>query len=97
MQITIIGRHFEVTEPLREYVTERLERLANHLPNILSMNVTLTVEKLQQIAEVRVHVPGSELLATGDSADMYSAIDELYEKLKRVLDKHKGKSERHQE
>lgn len=95
MQINFTGHHIEVTDALREYATERLTRLARHLPNLMSVNVTLTVEKLRQIAEAHLHAPGAELHASSESEDMYSAIDLLYDKLKRIVDKHKGKMTEH--
>lgn len=95
MQINFTGHHIEVTDALRQYSTERLERLTRHLPKIMSVNVTFSVEKLRQIVEARLHVPGNELLASAESEDMYAAIDLLYDKLKRIVDKHKEKMSEH--
>ena len=95
MQINVSGHHVEVTPALREYVNTKLSRLQRHFDNITKTEVTLTVEKLIQKAEASVHVTGADLFATCESDDMYSAIDQLTDKLNRQLIKHKEKSTSH--
>ena len=53
MQVNISGHQLEVTEPLRTYIGEKLERLERHFDKITNVQVTMTVEKLQ--AENRSH------------------------------------------
>ncbi len=95
MQITISGHHVEVTEPLREYVLSKLERLERHFDQITNVDVTLIVEKLVQKAEANVHVSGADIFANAESEDMYAAIDSLADKLDRQLIKHKEKNRNH--
>ena len=95
MQINVSGHHVEVTPALREYVNTKLSRLQRHFDNITKTEVTLTVEKLIQKAEASVHVTGADLFATCESDDMYSAIDQLTNKLNRQLIKYKEKSTSH--
>ena len=45
MQITISGHHLDVTDPIREYVTNKLSKLERHYEQITSTTVMLTVEK----------------------------------------------------
>jgi putative sigma-54 modulation protein len=95
MQITISGHHVEVTEPLREYVLSKIERLQRHSEQITKTEVTLVVEKLIQKAEATIHVAGADIFANAESEDMYAAIDLLSDKLDRQLIKHKEKSRDH--
>jgi putative sigma-54 modulation protein len=95
MQITISGHHVEVTEPLREYVLSKIERLQRHSEQITKTEVTLVVEKLIQKAEATIHVAGADIFANAESEDMYAAIDLLSDKLDRQLIKHKEKSRAH--
>lgn len=92
MQINVSGHHVEVTPALREYVNTKLARLQRHFDSITKTDVTLTVEKLIQKAEASVHVAGANLFAACESDDMYSAIDQLTDKLDRQLIKHKEKN-----
>ena len=91
MQVKITGLHLEVTEALRDYVDEKLQRLERHFDRILDVQVILQVEKLKQKAEATLHVVGREVVANAEHEDMYAAIDLLADKLDRQLIKHKEK------
>ena len=58
MNLKITGIHLEVTPSLREYIEAKLERITRHVDNVTSVAVTLSVEKLEQKAEVNVHLKG---------------------------------------
>jgi len=95
MQISISAHHLEVTEPLKDYVNTKLERLTNHFHRITSAHVILSVDKLIQKAEATLHVSGKDLFADATSEDLYAAIDLLADKLDRQLIKHKEKIRSH--
>lgn len=91
MQVNISGQHLEVTDTLRDYINEKLERLARHFDKITNVQVIMQVEKLQQKIEATLHVAGGEVVANAEHTDMYAAIDLLVDKLDRQLIKHKEK------
>ena len=91
MQLSITGHHIDVTDALRDYVTQKLEKLERHYDHINNVHVVLCVEKLVQRAEATVHVNGGEVFADADSEDLYAAIDALTDKLNRQIIKHKEK------
>jgi putative sigma-54 modulation protein len=93
MQLSISGHHIDVTEALKSYVEEKLQKLERHYDHITNAHVILTVEKLQQKAEATVHISGAEVFADADCADMYAAIDKLTDKLDRQILKHKEKTQ----
>jgi putative sigma-54 modulation protein len=95
MQLNVSGHHVEVTDPLREYVESKFERLQRHFDQITNTEVTLIVEKMVQKAEATVHISGADLFAAAESEDMYAAIDALADKLDRQLIKRKEKSRGH--
>lgn len=91
MQINFTGHHVEVTPALRAFTEEKLDKLERHFDRITSINVIFDIEKLQQIAEASVFVAKNEIRARAESENMYTAIDELVDKLDRQLIKHKEK------
>lgn len=95
MLINFTGRNIEVTPALKTFTTEKMERLANHFKNISQIHVTFHVEKLDQIAEATVHYSGADIHATSESDDLYTAIDELVDKLQTQITKHKEKQTDH--
>lgn len=95
MQLNLTGRHVNITDPLRDYVTNKFAKLERHFDHINNVHVILDIEKLSQKAEATLHVNGGELFATSEHADMYAAIDSLIDKLNRQIIKHKEKLSRH--
>lgn len=95
MQLTISGHHVDLTPALKEYVANKIDRLERHHDKITNTEVTLSVNKLVQKAEARIHVSGADLFADSIAEDMYSAIDTLTDKLDRQLIKHKEKKKAH--
>ena len=88
MQIQLTGRNIDITDHLREYTNSKFDRLLRHADNITSIQVIFNVEKLRQIAEANVQMPGTNINATAESEDMYHTILELVDKLDRQVSKH---------
>ncbi|NRB72082.1 MAG: ribosome-associated translation inhibitor RaiA [Xanthomonadales bacterium] len=95
MQLTITGHHVEVTPAMRAYTTEKMQRLERHFDQVVSVDVILNVEKLDQIAEATVNAGGRTLFATDTAEDMYAAIDGLSDKIDRQVRRLKGKLREH--
>ncbi|GMQ87621.1 MAG: ribosome hibernation promoting factor [Gammaproteobacteria bacterium] len=91
MQIDVTGHHVELTDPLRNYVNEKFERLERHFDHVTDVHVILSVEKLRHTAEATIHISGGKLFADSTDEDMYAAIDSLTDKLDRQIKKHKEK------
>lgn len=91
MQINLTGHHVEITDPMRNYVGEKFERLERHFDHVTDVHVILSVEKLRHTAEATVHISGGKLFADSTKEDMYAAIDGLTDKLDRQIKKHKEK------
>ena len=95
MNLNVTGHHLEITPPIRDYVSSKLERITRHFDHVIDVNVILTVEKLAQKVEANIHVAGKDIHAESQDADMYAAIDALADKLDRQVLKHKEKNGGH--
>ena len=91
MQIEISGQHMQLTDPLREYVQQKLQRLERHFEQITHIHIVLSPEKLQHKSEATVGLAGTTLFADASHDDMYAAIDGMIDKVDGQLRKHKGK------
>ena len=89
MQVNISGHHLDLTDPIKNYLMSKLEKLERHHDRITSVNAILSVDKLQQKAEATVHVSGAEFFANSENEALYAAIDLVADKLDRQLIKHK--------
>lgn len=95
MQITIKGKHLEVTETLRDYINKKMERIKRHFDHFLEAHVTLSVEKYRHIVEVVIQVHGITLKGKEETKDMFTSIDKVMEKIERQVRRYKGKITRH--
>lgn len=95
MNLNITGHHIEVTPAIRDYVTGKLDRVLRHFDQVTSSHVILSVEKLQQKAEVTLHVKGKDIFADATDGDLYAAIDLVADKLDRQVVKHKERVSHH--
>jgi len=95
MQLKLTGHHVEVTPPLRDYVSKKLERVLRHFERVVDVHCVLTVEKLEHKAEATIAVSGAVIHADAKHEDMYAAIDALADKLDRRVRKHKEKISDH--
>ena len=91
MQITITGRHLDVSDSMRNYVTEKMDHLKRLEDYIKNVSVNLAIENLDKKAEAKISVKGDELYADAVGETIYAAIDVLVDKLERQLVKHKEK------
>lgn len=92
MQVTVLGRHIEVTDALKQYATEKFGRLERYLPKPVQVIVTLSVvKKVHHFAEAVIKSNGLLIQASEETEEMYSAIDLLIEKIERRAKKYKEK------
>lgn len=92
MQIQLTGHHVDITPALRQYVTDKMERIERHFDQVSNVHVVLSVEKLRQRAEATINLSRGTVFADAEEEDMYAAIDALIDKLDRQIKKQKEKS-----
>jgi putative sigma-54 modulation protein len=87
MEIIISGRHLVVTDSLRAYAEEKLQKIAAHVPKLTSARIVLDQEKAWQLVEITLHGKHLNLVATARTEEMYASIDEAIAKLDKQLHK----------
>lgn len=93
MSVDITGRHIEITEPIRKFATDRLERLRGVIEEVLEAHFTLTVEKHQRhLAEVNIKTRDDFYHGEEVSTDMYTSIAAVLDKVEKQILKHKGRN-----
>jgi len=92
MQVTVIGRHIEATDALKQYAQDKFSRLEKYLPKNVQAVITLSVvKKVHHIAEAVIKSNGVLIQASEETEEMYSAIDLLIEKIERRVRRYKEK------
>ena len=78
MKIDISGRHFKVTEPLKEYIVSKVRKLDKYSLKIESVHVVMEVQKFLNLVEITLLGKNLRLTAKEESGDMYAAFDNCF-------------------
>lgn len=95
MNLSIIGRHLEVTPAIREYVMNKMARVSRHFDNVIDTQVILSIERLKHTAELTMRVRGKDIHCEANDENLYAAIDLLADKVDRQVIKYKSKVQNH--
>lgn len=95
MQLSVTFRHLESSDALKHYVQERTSRLTKDIDRPLESQVTLSVQKFMQTADVVINADGIRIAGQESHEDMYAAIDLVMDKIERQVKKYKGKIRKH--
>ena len=96
MQIHMTGRHVSLTDPIRDYVEEKVSKAQKYFNHIIWAQVMLSVEKRSHQAEIVIHASKQTFRALAKAPDLYAAIDLASDKMDHQLKKYKGRlRERH--
>jgi len=90
MNISITFRHMDGTEAVRTYAYEKIAKLQKFLRQAMTAQVTLSVEGLEHVADVRIQSGGFQFHANERKQDMYASIDLVLDKLERQVHAQKG-------
>ena len=97
MQIIIAGRHFTVSDALKDDINERLEAILSNIRlKISTVRVILDVEHINRCtAEVVVSLKNSVIEADVTARDMYEAVDTVMNKIEIQVRKYLDKKQQH--
>jgi ribosome-associated translation inhibitor RaiA len=95
MQTTIVVRHSEIADGLRQRAITVVERLGNMAARPMEMTIVFDPDGLDRTVELRLHLAKGEILvATGEGADHRTALDRAEEKLRRQVERASGRPRR---
>lgn len=78
MDVDISGRHFHVSEPLKEYVKGKVEKLDKYSLKLEATHVVLEVQKFHHVCEITALGKNLRLTAKEEASDMYAAFDNCF-------------------
>ncbi len=95
MTVKIQSVHFDADKKLLEFVQERINKLNHYYDEIISSDITLRLDKsdvdANKVAEIKLHIPGSDLFAKKTCKSFEEAIDTSIDALKTQVKRHKEK------
>lgn len=93
MNITLRGDKIKITDAMKDYADEKLERLNKYLDDSESVkaNIVVRVQNYKQKVEVTIPLKNFILRAEEVQDDFYAAIDTVVDKIERQIRKNKTK------
>lgn len=95
MNIRVTGRHINMSDRLKEYATIKLEKLETYFNQLIDAHVVLYIEKLDHISEVIINGDGVQFHGREKAENLYSSIDQLFEKMEKQIVRYKEKHSMH--
>jgi putative sigma-54 modulation protein len=96
MQTSVTFRHMEPSEPLKQHVLDKLQRIRKFFPDPIRAQIVLSLERYRHKADIIITlhnglaIKGKEL-----TEDMYSAIDLVMDKIERQVRRYKDRIDSH--
>ncbi len=96
MQTSVTFRHMEPSEPLKQHVLDKLQRIRKFFPDPIRAQIVLSLERYLHKVDIiitlhnGIAIKGKEL-----TEDMYSAIDQVMEKIERQVRRYKDRIDSH--
>jgi putative sigma-54 modulation protein len=93
--VTVKGKHLQVTDGLRQYAEQRLEKLDKYLANVREAIVVESVEGNEHRVEIMLQGDGVLLRGEERTSNMYASLDKVVDKLEQRIKKLKSKKIAH--
>lgn len=94
MKVNITGRKIDISTGIRSFTEKKLTKLDKFFDDAADAQVTLSVEKERQTAELTIYFGGFVYRAEDTSEDMYASIDRAIDLIERQIRKNKTRLEK---
>jgi putative sigma-54 modulation protein len=94
--ISVQGRHVQVTDAMKDYVIEKLSKLDRFSTRIIDIAVTMDIQKLEHRVDVVMKFDHMKIKVQSSSDNMYASIDKAVDKLQARIRKYKERIQDHQ-
>ena len=94
MNLNVTGKDYELTDAIKNYIEQKVGKLAKYWGDDFDVSATLKREGNNQVAEIRTTVNGVLYKAVVASQDLYASIDKDIEVLEGQIRKNKTKNDK---
>ena len=96
MDVTVTGRHVDITEAMKHYAQQKLDKAIRNIPKVISVHIIMDIERFHHVAEIVILAGHNITISAKESSDdMYSSIDKVVDKIDRQVKKYKEKLTHH--
>lgn len=94
MKLSLTGLHIEVTDAIREFTDNKVEKLSKFFESSTLVHVTFSAKKEKQNVDMRIEYKSKTYLAEVETEDIYYGIEKCIEKIEGQVRKEKDKKEK---
>jgi len=91
MEITVTFRHIDASDSLKAYAEEKVSKMDKYFDFPVEAHIVLAVEKFRRSADVTLNVNGNMIKGVVETEDMYSAIDQVMDKIEKQVKRYREK------
>jgi len=89
MKLEVTFRNLEATDAIKERAERKLGRIVKHLREPIDAHLVLSTQRHRHHADLRITAAGESLSIQEETDDMYATIDQLAQRVERVVQKHR--------
>ena len=93
--ISIVGKHFQITDAIRDYVWEKLSKIERIADHIIDVTVTLDTQKLEHTCSILMNFIHFHIKVKASTDNIYSAIDKASDRVVTLVRRYKTKLQSH--
>lgn len=93
--ISIVGKHVQVTDAIRNYVFEKIAKVERITESITDVTVTLDTQKMEHSCSILMNFIHFHIKVGASTDNLYSAIDKASDRLVQLVRKYKDKLQSH--
>lgn len=89
--LTVVGKHIEITDAIRNYVLEKLSKIERIADRIIDVHVSLDSQKLENSCSILMNFNHFQIKVMASTDQLYSAIDKATDRAIALIRKYKSK------
>ena len=93
--VSVVGKNIEITNPIRDYIEEKISKIEKITNHIIEVDVRLDVQKLNHTVDILLKFSHFRVKVGAITENMYSAIDKAFERLQTKLLRWKSRIQDH--
>jgi putative sigma-54 modulation protein len=83
--IHVTGRSLQVTEAMKNYAIEKVQKIEKFTDRIIDVNITMDIQKLNHRVEIMLSACGTKIRSHATTTDMYVSIDQAVDRLETQI------------
>lgn len=94
-RVSLVGKHIQVTDAIRNYVFEKLSRIERLADHIIDIHVVLDAQKIEHTCSILMNFGHFHIKVSANTDNLYSAIDKAADRVVKLIRKYKTKLQSH--